>query len=105
MESLADVWFRSGKSSECLCPGSKEEIITELKYWVQRRKTFNNIRMAECWDALRTADHHQQIKTQIEANNEMPTQALWDQDNNFAATETRNRIRHRVSHCTDHSEF
>ena len=105
MESLADVWFRSGKSSECLYPGSKEEIITELKYWVQRRKTFNDIRMAKNWDVLRNLDYHLQIKTQIEANNGILTQVLWDQNNNATATDVRNRICHRVSHCTGHSEF
>ena len=105
MESLADVWFRSGKSSECLYPGSKEEIIKELKYWVQRRKTFNNIQMAENWDVLRTLYYDQQIETQFEANNGIVTQALWDQNNDFTARDMRNRIRHRVSHCTDHSVF
>ena len=105
MESLADVWFRSGKSSECLYPGSKEKIITELKYWVQRRKTFNNIQMASNWDVLRNMDYHQQMETQIEANNGILTQALRDQNNNFTATDMRNRIRHWVSHCTDYSEF
>ena len=105
MTSLADVWVRSGKSTECLHPGSMEEIITELKSWVKRRKIFNNINMAESWDLFRTVDYHQQIKAQLKSNKEIPAQAAVDQVANIVAREMKSLIRHRVSHCTDHSEF
>ena len=105
MTSLVDVWIRSGKGTKCLHPGSMEEIITELKSWVKRRRILNNIRMTECWDLFRTVDHHQQIETQLKSNKEIPTQAAVDQIANMKAREMKSFIRHRVSRCTDHSEF
>ena len=105
MTSLVDVWVRSGKSSECLHPGSTEEIITELKSWVKRRKILNNIKVAECWDVFCTADYHQQIKAQLESTEEIPTQEVVDQIANLTAREMKSFIHLRVSHCTDHSEF
>ena len=105
MQSLADVWDRSGRNSKCLCPGSKEEIITELKSWVERRKILNNTKMVECWDVFRAADLRQQIDTLVDSNQGKEDQAMWDQIGNVTAIETGNFIHLRVSHCTDHSEF
>ena len=105
MQSLADTWIRSGKSSKCLYPGSKEEIITELKSWVERRRILNNTMMVECWDVFRVADLAKQIDTLQESNQGKKDQAIWDQTGNLTAIDMRNFIHLRVSHCTDHSEF
>lgn len=105
MQSLADVWVRSGKISRCLYYGSKEEIITELKSWVERRKTFNNAKVAESWDVFRAADLQQQIETLHESNQGKEDQAIFDQVSDLTAIQMRNFIHLRVSHCTDHSEF
>ena len=105
MESLADVWVRSGKNSKYLYLGNREEIITELKSWVKRRKILNNIKMVQYWDVFRIEDYFQETEAQLVSNQEPQTQAEADQNANFMAIQMRIRIRYHVSHCTNHSEF
>ena len=104
MQSLADAWIRSGKNSKCLHPGSKEEIITELKSWVERRKTLNNTKFAERWHVFAAAHLQKQIAALRKSNQGKDDQAVCDQIANRLAVRDRYEAPLWVSHCTDHSE-
>ena len=104
MQSLADAWVRSGHDPRCLYSGNNDEIITELKSWVDRRKTLNNTRMAESWTVLPTADLLQQIVILYASGQGLQDQADFDLVANFMAAQTKHWIHFEVSPCTDHSE-
>ena len=103
MNSLADVWVRSGKESKYLYPGSKKEVITELKSWLKRRETLNNI-LAECCDVFPIVGSQLQIRALLESHHQSQNQEDLDQIASLKAMQMRSRIPIRVSHCTDHSE-
>ena len=104
MISLVDDWKRTG-SPEYLYSDDTEKLITAMKSWVTRRKTFINNRIAECWDVLRTEDFLHQLEALHESNQETPTQAKWEEIANFTATQMKTLVLIHVSHCTDHSEL
>lgn len=104
MNALADVWVGSGKDSKCLYRGKRKVIIAELKSWVQRRKTLNDFKIAECWDVLHTEHLHRLVEAQCQLSPETESQAIWDQLGNVTAIQMKNWIRMIVSHSTRHSE-
>ena len=104
MNAFVYIWLRSGQNPNCLFPGSKEEITTELKSWVKRRRTFNNITMAECWDIFTNTDFHQPIKALQESLHEKQDPEVLDQLANLVALRMKICIHFTVSHCNDHSE-
>ena len=46
MNSLADLWLHSGKDPKCLYQSDTEDIVVELKAWVDRRKAHNSVNVA-----------------------------------------------------------
>lgn len=72
MDSLADVWVRSGKSLRCLYQGSTQDIIDELKAWVERRKANNDAAMEASWNMFHVMDASQQLSNQPVEEEQVP---------------------------------
>ncbi|CAD6584309.1 MAG: hypothetical protein ASARMPREDX12_001617 [Alectoria sarmentosa] len=79
MDSLADLWVQSGKKHQRLYQGSIENIVKELKAWVERRKANNNVIMELHWNTFHVIDSLQ----------EAPNQPGGFQDGQIAAIMTR----------------
>ena len=98
MDSLADLWVRSGKSSDRLYQGGTSEIVTELNAWVERRKALNGLIMNASWDAFRIADSLQQLSVQPGRTQEEELPKMMDQISAIMARQVENAHRSRVSH-------
>lgn len=93
MDSLADLWVRSGKKHQRLYQGSMEDLIKELRAWVERRKAKNNVNMEVRWNTFHVIDSLQ----------EAPNQPGGFQGGQIAAIMARqleNLDRNRVSHLS-----
>ena len=107
MNALAEIWVRSGGSHELLYQGSTEDIITELKAFLQRRKIYNNLFLAGAWDALRAMDSLQQFADRPGGFQQGQAPGMMDQVAAIAASQMKDLNRTRVSYililwCFDH---
>ena len=98
MNSLADLWVRSGKNPGRLFQGSIEVIAAELKAWIERRKVHNDINMAASWDMFRNADSLQQIANQPGEIQRAQAPQIMDQVAGITATQINALDHTRVSH-------
>ncbi|KAF6235378.1 hypothetical protein HO173_006574 [Letharia columbiana] len=64
MDSLADLWARSGKKNQRLYQGGTGDIVKELEAWVGRRKAHNNVYMDVTWKMFDVMDSLQQLSNQ-----------------------------------------
>ena len=96
MDSLADLWVRSGRNPQRLYQGSTEDIVKELKAWVERRKASNNVNMDVLWNMFQVTDSARQLSKQpveVQEGQHSMAQALA-----ITATQMANFERTRVSH-------
>ena len=61
MNALAEIWDGTGRRHQLLYQGSTDNVITELKAWVKRRRVFNDFFLEESWVAVRAMDSLQQL--------------------------------------------
>ena len=107
MNPLAELWVRSGRSHQLLYQGSTEDIITELNAFVQRRKVYNNLFLAQSWEALRAIDSLQQFADRPGKFQQGQAPRMMDQVAAIAASQMKNLNRTKVSYllmvwCFDH---
>lgn len=98
MDSLADLWIRSGKNADRLYQGSTQQIVQELKAWVDRRKALNDIAMKVSWDVFRVADSLQQLSIQPGRTQGEQLPGMMDQISAITAEQVKNAHCSRVSH-------
>ena len=98
MDSLADLWIRSGKNTQRLFRGSTDEMVEELKAWVERRKANNDARMEASWNTFRAADSLHQLSDQLEGVQEGQLRAMMDIITSITAAQYDHLDRVRVSH-------
>ncbi len=102
MISLADLWGRPGQNVGRSYPASIEqrsieEIVTELKAWVQRRKTNNDSKEAAGWDMLCTLKSLQQSANRPGAVQAGQEGTVMDPIAEYLARQKANLGRTRVS--------
>lgn len=100
MNSVADLWVRSGRNPERLYQGSTEDIVKELKAWVERRKTHNNVAIEGHWDMFRGIDSIQELSDQSAGIQKGQISGVMDQVYAITATQLANLERNRVSHLS-----
>lgn len=66
MDSLADLWARSGRKLQRLYQGSTEDIVEQLKAWVKRRKSHNDLYMDASEEMFRVMDTIPQTNNQVQ---------------------------------------
>lgn len=91
MDSLADLWIRSGKNNQRLFRGSADEIVKELKAWVNRRKVHNDVSMDTLWNVFGVQDSLNQLRYQLEGTQEGQISAMM---NEILANVDRKRVSH-----------
>ena len=111
MDSHADIWVRSGRNPRLLHEGSTENIVAELKAWVERRRAHNDTDMAAHWNMFQFLDSLQQIGDPSSKVQQGQAAKMMDRIATITATQLEHldytRVRYllivkRVSHYLNH---
>ena len=98
MDPVAELWVRSGRNHQLLYQGKTEDIITELKAFVQRRKVYNNLFLACSYEALRAIDSLQPFADRPGGFQQGQAPGMTDQVAAIAASQMHNINRTKVSY-------
>lgn len=93
-----DLWVSSGKNHQRLYHGSTDDIVKELKAWVERRKAHNDVSMDVSWNTFRVADSLQQLSHNLQEVPQRQVLGMIGQVPAITATQMDNLDRKRVSH-------
>lgn len=98
MNALAEIWDRSGRRHQLLYQGSTEDVITELKAWVKRRRVYNDFFLEESWVAVRAMDSLQQLIDRPGGFQQGQAPGMMDRVAAIAASQMNNLNRTQVSY-------